>query len=803
MATQHARRAKLWHLATSRSCLGLLLVALVPGCHEEELASGQTVGVSGGGLEGTNAPAGEEASAGSSDSSTTAASPADIRDVAVPFHTLVAPTSTEILSAFEISDSLKSDGAKHANLGVFVKAGFSLDDGIFLEADDAIRWRMDLSIPGATFLAVNFGTFRVGSGTLRIAPLGLDPSAAADEYRGTDTRAGILWTRPVLGDAVALEIEWPLESPPDELTRVSAPQLVYGVAPLDTILDLPGFEVRTDVGAEIDPQSVANHCDEYVRCYNVATQMFARGVLFITISQTVFQGATGTLLNNTAADCKPYVLTAYHVVPSAISAASAGFYINYEQMCNGTPVPLLSGSSGSTIVASWPSSPTNNSPCNSAATGTDFTLLRINTSGSWTNMRMNGWDARLSPLTPTLGVVHHPNNNSKEVALETNQSASVCANGYGLVVPSYEQGATRNGSSGAALISSIGLVRGQLWGGATCDCAGACNENDVFGWFTTSFIGGGNNANSLAPWLAPGSAALNLEGRDCRSGGITGLRSSSLGSEPAVGEPVAVEVGAFAEDGQPIDFGALADDWSVAGDLGDSTAIEEGPWISAAAQDGLAHGATKTLYLTFDDPPACGESFELQARFDGWAIATPQSDTARVAVGRPVATDVTAVPLLSDGKWATAADGLSAEWSTSAPSDVATLTTEFVSIPTGGFFAFEYVFDTEAFYDSLVLEFRVDGGEWEDAGLHLIENPYNSHVSAVVDSVLANRDVWSGFQGDETTVLVDLSSLAGSHVAFRWIAATDAAQSPFAVGPSSWQVGKPRVHQIGISCEGP
>jgi hypothetical protein len=126
-------------------------------------------------------------------------------------------------------------------------------------------------------------------------------------------------------------------------------------------------------------------------------------------------------------------------------------------------------------------------------------------------------------------------------------------------------------------------------------------------------------------------------------------------------------------------------------------------------------------------------------------------------------------------------------------------------VPDPSFLAFEQPFESQGFYDGAVLEYRVSGGEWADAGSVILENGYNTHISAFVGSEMANRDAWSGFQDEEQTVVVDLSRLAGETVSFRWIVAADI--TLFLYDDSGvrclWRVANPRLYQLEVSCAAP
>ena len=87
---------------------------------------------------------------------------------------------------------------------------------------------------------------------------------------------------------------------------------------------------------------------------------------------------------------------------------------------------------------------------------------------------------------------------------------------------------------------------------------------------------------------------------------------------------------------------------------------------------------------------------------------------------------------------------------------------------------------SEAGYDGGVLEYRVNGGAWNDAASLFRSGGYNSTIDTGSGSTIAGRQAWSGVVGSAVTfadVEVDLSGLSGSDVDLRWRFATDSSLS--------------------------
>jgi len=215
---------------------------------------------------------------------------------------------------------------------------------------------------------------------------------------------------------------------------------------------------------------------------------------------------TGSLVNNTNNDCKPYFLTAFHCAGEANEADREKwqFYFNYERPgCANTGIPPQNMVTGCTLVAGA-----------ELKGGSDFQLLLLNefVNPVWKPYFI-GWDWDVE--APSSGVcIHHPDGDAKKISTFTDRATSVTPqigsekmaihsawkiiwteteNGYGI---------TEGGSSGSPLLNSRGLIVGTLTGGSTsCDDPGSY---DVFGKFSYHWESNGTrNKEKLKPWLDP------------------------------------------------------------------------------------------------------------------------------------------------------------------------------------------------------------------------------------------------------------------------------------------------------------
>ncbi len=92
-----------------------------------------------------------------------------------------------------------------------------------------------------------------------------------------------------------------------------------------------------------------------------------------------------------------------------------------------------------------------------------------------------------------------------------------------------------------------------------------------------------------------------------------------------------------------------------------------------------------------------------------------------------------------------------------------------VTIPSGAYLLFFHAFDTESSYDGGVIEYSANGGAWT-SGSSLIDSgkAYNGAISA-----LSGQQGFTGSSHGYVSTRLNLSSLAGKSVKFRWRMVTD------------------------------
>ena len=229
---------------------------------------------------------------------------------------------------------------------------------------------------------------------------------------------------------------------------------------------------------------------------------------------------SGSLVNNTALDCKPYILTAFHCGESSTDANFSlyKFYFRYQRSGCGTGTALANKvMTGCTRRA--------DSNCGGGDNGSDFLLVEANNNVPANFFPyFNGWDASGTGSGSGVGI-HHPDGDEKKISTYTSSLASATwmnaggahwrvfwtatTNGWGVTEP---------GSSGSPLFNTDGRIVGTLTGGGSCCTVGGCGSGtgptvqDLYG--KMSYHWGSQNPNpaneELQVWLDPTNSGVSV-----------------------------------------------------------------------------------------------------------------------------------------------------------------------------------------------------------------------------------------------------------------------------------------------------
>lgn len=208
---------------------------------------------------------------------------------------------------------------------------------------------------------------------------------------------------------------------------------------------------------------------------------------------------SGTLINNTMNNGRPYVLTAEHCGFSA----NWNFRFNYQSSQCGSNVYTQANQNVSGAIMRAHNSES------------DFALLemKIKPPASY-NAYYAAWD-RSDTANSSQICFHHPSGDLKKFSKNNDAGIkTVFDNVVAWQVDEWDLGTTEGGSSGSALYDQNGRVIGQLNGGfASCD---DLDKSDYYGRLAYSFHEHNNDsAKTLLYWLDPGCSGTKvLDGLD-------------------------------------------------------------------------------------------------------------------------------------------------------------------------------------------------------------------------------------------------------------------------------------------------
>lgn len=227
---------------------------------------------------------------------------------------------------------------------------------------------------------------------------------------------------------------------------------------------------------------------------------------------------SGTIMNNTNHDCKPYVLTALHCAYDDNNNMATNtdfdywiFYFGYQSAtCN---QPIREPYNGYTITGANVRAHSNDE---GGEYGSDFLLLQLqlpipNTYPAY----FAGWDMSDNGRTNGGYSIHHPSGDIKKISTHTERpeytSWGARVQNTHMVITwartANGHSTTEGGSSGGPLFNNNGFVIGTLTGG-WADCSNKY-EDDFFGAMNYHYNKNGTDNNrNLKYWLANNSSIV-------------------------------------------------------------------------------------------------------------------------------------------------------------------------------------------------------------------------------------------------------------------------------------------------------
>jgi len=353
--------------------------------------------------------------------------------------------------------------------GVELAVGLGLEDSgrwDTVPETGELVWRLELVSPGAFSLGVVFQRFDVprGAQVFLYHPLRRDVLGAYTE--STENENGVLAVQPLRGDRVVIEYV----EPPGTLVR---PELVVGTLVYD-YLDVLARMTRDDL--------LAAGCLVDVNCPIGSThQDIKRAVIWMCGGGGC---CSGSILNNTAEDQTPYMMTAEHCG----NMTNGVFVFDYERTgCAAGASSQSKSLSGATQLA--------------VASQYDGQLYRLNQAiPADYEPFFAGWSLATPTAGPAFGI-SHPSGFPKKIQVDW-QVPSAIATRWNV---EYDIGAVQPGSSGSPLFDRNERVIGSCSTGA-----GGCSAFSNYGRFDRFY-----SSKGLATWLDPlGWGLSGIDGFD-------------------------------------------------------------------------------------------------------------------------------------------------------------------------------------------------------------------------------------------------------------------------------------------------
>ena len=403
----------------------------------------------------------------------------------------------KVMPAFDVDSLIREDSLQGFGMERFAhkfKVGFDMENfGTTTYLEDGTKvWRIGITSPKAFSLNLLFTEYEIPP-QAKVFLYSPDRSTILGSFTsGNRQKSGILPTAPIEGDSLIVEYMEPAGADFEGHLRIGEVNHDYlGLRTLPS--KNRSFSCEVDV-----------NCDERG---NLSTK---RSVCLIIVNGTYY--CTGSLVNNTAQDDAPYVLTAAHclfsnAVPPIHEewAETSIFFFNYE-----TPYCYsdIQGSMEQSVAGA-----------SVAASNADYDMLLLKMSEPMPidyRPYYAGWNVSEEKKAPFYGI-HHPEGDMKKVSVENDDIQSISFLTYlfkedGHWCVYWDSGLTEGGSSGSPLFDADNRIVGALSGGKS-----NCKENGPDSYYKISKVWNQSSTDRdhLSQALDPtGSGVLTLDGKE-------------------------------------------------------------------------------------------------------------------------------------------------------------------------------------------------------------------------------------------------------------------------------------------------
>ena len=403
------------------------------------------------------------------------------------------------LDQLQAADKAKQDMVRFA---APTDVSISLQDGAWIELPNGDHiWQMQLEAEGALGIFLAYQDFYLPFGA-RFFMYSGDRKEVLGAYTHKNNRAsGTFFTGMISGETAIIELYEPAHAVGQSRIHINRVYQAYHQDHIEPS-DYP-FQIHMAGFGDALPCHININCPE-----GDDWQTHKKGVVrMLRVFEEGVGWCSGTLINNTNEDGKPYVLSAFHCIAGYTPMLEFWrFDFNYESPNCSTPMdsPQYQSILGCTNVAGREES--------------DFLLVELSQSiPSTYNPYFVGWNRSSAAIPDTTTGIHHPQGDIRKISqdydpatiyaqsIPWNNNVTTPANHHFRV--EFDAGTFENGSSGSALLNEDGQIVGQLHGGLS-NCA---QFIAFYGRFSISWDAGPDSTSRLMEWLDPtGTGVMQL-----------------------------------------------------------------------------------------------------------------------------------------------------------------------------------------------------------------------------------------------------------------------------------------------------